>query len=57
MRRLLTTLFAVIAMVLLTVTNSLNASAQGNLTPDVARDSARETWHFGLSLVMFEKQN
>jgi len=57
MKRLLTTLFNVTAMVLLAVTQlSLNACTQGNLTPDVARDLAREAWHFGLPLVMFEKQ-
>jgi len=35
---------------------SANAGAQGDLTPDVARDLAGEAWLFGLPLVMFEKQ-
>jgi len=35
---------------------SSSACAQDKLTPDVARDLAREAWVFGLPLVMFEKQ-
>ena len=35
---------------------SSNAGAQDDLTPDVARNLAKEAWVFGLPLVMFEKQ-
>ena len=35
---------------------SSSACTQDKLTPDVARDLAREAWVFGLPLVMFEKQ-
>ena len=35
---------------------SSTAGAQEKLSPDVARDLAREAWVFGLPLVMFEKQ-
>jgi hypothetical protein len=35
---------------------SSSAWAQDKLTPDMARDLAREAWLFGLPLVMFEKQ-
>ncbi len=33
-----------------------SVAAQDGLTPDAARDLAREAWLFGLPLVMFEKQ-
>ena len=53
LRKRMTSLATAFAMAI--VLNS-NAGAQDDLTPDVARNLAKEAWVFGLPLVMFEKQ-
>jgi hypothetical protein len=55
MRARKNTLTVVLIAVLVMALSSC-AGSQEKLTPDVARDLAKEAWLFGLPLVMFEKQ-